>query len=47
MRWFVDGQQVYRVRRPARDAPAYWPFDHGHAFFIVLKLTVGGLPSDN
>ena len=42
MRWFVDGQQVYRVRRPAGDDPAYWPFDEGHPFFIILNLAVGG-----
>lgn len=42
MRWFVDGEPVHRVRRPARDDPAYWPFDDGHPFFIILNLAVGG-----
>jgi beta-glucanase (GH16 family) len=30
IRWYVD------------EDPAYWPFDEGHSFFIILNLAVGG-----
>lgn len=42
IRWFVDGGHVFTVRRPVDEDPAYWPFDRGHPFFLVLNLSVGG-----
>ena len=31
-----------RVEKTADVDPAYWPFDEGHSFFIILNLAVGG-----
>ncbi len=40
--WYVDESRVYTIRKPADEDPAYWPFDGGHAFFVILNLAVGG-----
>ena len=42
IRWYVDGRHVYEVRKPANEGPAYWPFDRGQPFFLILNLAVGG-----
>lgn len=42
VRWYVDGTLYQTVDKiPGEDA-AYWPFDEGHPFFIILNLAVGG-----
>jgi beta-glucanase (GH16 family) len=53
IRWYVDDVLFQAVERPSGVAPAYWPFDRGQPFFIILNLAVGGwfdrpyLPPDN
>ena len=42
IRWYVDEQHVFTVRKPVGEEPAYWPFDRGHPFFVILNLAVGG-----
>lgn len=42
IRWTVDGVEYFRVEKDAAEDPAYWPFDHGHSFFVLLNLAVGG-----
>ena len=42
IRWYVDGEQVYQVRRPMDEPSDYWPFDDGHSFFLLLNLALGG-----
>lgn len=42
IRWYVDDTAYHSVRKGPDEDPAYWPFDEGHAFFIILNLAVGG-----
>lgn len=42
IRWYVDGVPFHRVEKLPGEESAYWPFDEGHSFFIVLNLAVGG-----
>jgi beta-glucanase (GH16 family) len=42
IRWYVDEALFQTVVKPDGVEPAYWPFDHGHRFFLVLNLAVGG-----
>jgi beta-glucanase (GH16 family) len=42
IRWYVDDVLYQTVDKPTDVEPAYWPFDHGHAFFVILNLAVGG-----
>lgn len=42
IRWYVDDVLFQMVNRPAGVEPAYWPFDRGQPFFIILNLAVGG-----
>jgi beta-glucanase (GH16 family) len=42
IRWFADGKRLFAVHRPVDEDPAYWPFDHGHPFYLILNLAVGG-----
>lgn len=42
IRWYVDGVLFQTVDKPVEIEPAYWPFDHGHPFFLILNLAVGG-----
>jgi beta-glucanase (GH16 family) len=42
VRWEVDGVPFLEASRAPGEAPAYWPFDEGHTFFIILNLAVGG-----
>ena len=42
MRWYVDDVLFQQVEKPTGEDPAYWPFDNGHSFFIILNLAVGG-----
>jgi beta-glucanase (GH16 family) len=42
IRWFVDGVPYQTVEKTPGEDPAYWPFDEGHAFYIILNLAVGG-----
>lgn len=42
LRWFVDGVLFQTVTKAPDVEPAYWPFDEGHPFFIILNLAVGG-----
>jgi beta-glucanase (GH16 family) len=42
IRWFVDGTLVHTIPKPRKVKPAYWPFDHGHPFYVILNLAVGG-----
>jgi beta-glucanase (GH16 family) len=45
IRWYMDGQQYYEVRREQIPDGAPWPFDH--PFFLLLNLAVGGFwPGD-
>jgi len=53
IRWYVDDVLFQTVNKPAAVEPAYWPFDRGHPFFLILNLAVGGwfdspyLPPEN
>jgi beta-glucanase (GH16 family) len=40
--WYVDDEPFLGVERPVGVEPAYWPFDRGHPFFLILNLAVGG-----
>jgi beta-glucanase (GH16 family) len=42
IRWYVDDVLFQTVDKPDGVEPAYWPFDHGHPFFLLLNLAVGG-----
>jgi beta-glucanase (GH16 family) len=42
IRWYVDDVLYQTVDTPVDVEPAYWPFDKGHAFFVILNLAVGG-----
>jgi beta-glucanase (GH16 family) len=42
IRWYIDGERVFTVRKPMAEEPAYWPFDRGHPFYLILNLAVGG-----
>jgi beta-glucanase (GH16 family) len=42
IRWYVDDVLFQTVTKPAEVAPAYWPFDRGRPFFLILNLAVGG-----
>jgi beta-glucanase (GH16 family) len=42
IRWYVDDVLFQTVDKPDGVDPAYWPFDHGHPFFVILNLAVGG-----
>jgi beta-glucanase (GH16 family) len=42
IRWYVDDVLFQAVERPAGVEPAYWPFDRGQPFFLILNLAVGG-----
>ena len=42
IRWFVDNALIHAISKPDTGEPAYWPFDHGHPFFLILNLAVGG-----
>lgn len=42
IRWYLDDVLFQTIDKPVGDDPAYWPFDHGHGFFIILNLAVGG-----
>jgi beta-glucanase (GH16 family) len=53
IRWYVDDAVFQVVERPSGVEPAYWPFDRGQPFFLILNLAVGGwfdtphLPPEN
>jgi len=53
IRWYVDDVPFQVVERPSGVDPAYWPFDRGQPFFLILNLAVGGwfdrpyLPPEN
>jgi beta-glucanase (GH16 family) len=42
VRWEVDGVPYLGAAKIPGEDPAYWPFDEGHTFFIILNLAVGG-----
>ena len=42
IRWYIDETIVHTIAKPGDVEPEYWPFDHGHPFFIILNLAVGG-----
>jgi beta-glucanase (GH16 family) len=42
IRWYVDSVPFQVVERPPGVEPAYWPFDRGQPFFLILNLAVGG-----
>ena len=42
IRWYVDDVLYQTVDKPAEVEPAYWPFDRGQTFFLILNLAVGG-----
>ncbi len=42
IRWYVDGVAFQTIDKTPGEDPAYWPFDEGHPFFIILNLAVGG-----
>lgn len=42
IRWYVDDVVFQVVERPSGVEPAYWPFDRGQPFFLILNLAVGG-----
>lgn len=42
IRWLVDGAQYQTVEKTPGEDLAYWPFDEGHTFYLILNLAVGG-----
>lgn len=42
IRWYVDEVLFQTIDKPADVEPAYWPFDTGQPFFLILNLAVGG-----
>lgn len=40
--WYVDGVPLQTVDKTPGEDPAFWPFDEGHTFYIILNLAVGG-----
>lgn len=42
IRWYVDDVLYQTIDKPSDGEAAYWPFDHGHSFFLLLNLAVGG-----
>ncbi len=40
--WFVDGELFQTVDKTPGEDPAYWPFDDGQPYFIILNLAAGG-----
>lgn len=42
IQWFVDGVRFQTAVKTHGEDAAYWPFDEGHTFFIILNLAVGG-----
>ncbi len=40
--WLVDGVRYATMEKTAGEEPAYWPYDEGHPFYILLNLAVGG-----
>lgn len=42
IRWFVDDVPFHSASAGAGDDAAFWPFDHGHPFFLIVNLAVGG-----
>lgn len=42
IRWYVDDVLFQTVEKPKDVEPAYWPFDGGRPFFLILNLAVGG-----
>jgi beta-glucanase (GH16 family) len=42
IRWYVDETLFQVVNKPVGGDPAYWPFDTGQSFFLILNLAVGG-----
>lgn len=42
VRWEVDGVPFLGASKTPGEPPAYWPFDEGHTFFVILNLAVGG-----
>ena len=42
IRWYVDDVLFQTIDKPEGVEKAYWPFDHGHPFFLILNLAVGG-----
>ncbi len=42
IRWYVDEVLFQTVDKPEDVEPAYWPFDSGQPFFLILNLAVGG-----
>jgi len=41
IRWYVDDTLFQAVNKPVSSS-AYWPFDSGQPFFLILNLAVGG-----
>lgn len=42
IRWYVDSTLFHVVNETPGEDVAYWPFDEGHSFYIILNLAVGG-----
>ena len=42
IRWYVDDVLFQTVDKPDGVERAYWPFDHGHSYYLILNLAVGG-----
>jgi beta-glucanase (GH16 family) len=42
VKWYVDSTAYFQVTKTPGEDPAYWPFDEGHTFYIILNLAVGG-----
>jgi beta-glucanase (GH16 family) len=38
----VDGVLFQTAEPTSGEEPAYWPFDEGHTFYLILNLAVGG-----
>ena len=42
IRWYIDDVLFQTIDKPADGEAAYWPFDNGQPFFLILNLAVGG-----
>ena len=47
VKWSVDSTAFFQTNKIPGEDPAYWPYDEGHTFFIILNLAVGGFFDGN
>jgi beta-glucanase (GH16 family) len=43
VRWYLDDVNFFTLDKPPGVTREYWPLDHGHSYYIILNLAVGGI----